>query len=103
MGGMKRIGESLPNLRGARPGAAESSSRAVPEALPTTWIERLFEVMLTHYGKAFLDKWAVVSAEKLKAMWAEKLAGLSSAELKRGVEALEECAFPPSQIGRAHV
>jgi len=53
-------------------------------------------VMLTHYGKAFLDKWAVVSAEKLKAMWAEKLAGLSSAELKRGVEALEECVFPPS-------
>jgi hypothetical protein len=52
--------------------------------------------MLTHYGKAFLDKWGVVSPEKLKTMWAEKLAGLSSAELKRGVEGLEECTFPPS-------
>lgn len=64
--------------------------------MPLTWVERLFEVMLTHYGKAFLDKWAVVSADRLKAQWAEKLAGLSSAELRRGVEALDECTFPPS-------
>lgn len=61
-----------------------------------TWMERLFDVMLTHYGKAFLDKWSVVSADKLKAVWAEKLAGLTSAELKRGVESLDECVFPPS-------
>ena len=52
--------------------------------------------MLTHYGKAFLDKWSVVSPEKLKAMWGEKLAGLTAEELKRGVEGLEECPFAPS-------
>ncbi len=73
-----------------------SSSRAEPAPLPTTWVERLFEVMLTHYGKAFLDKWAVVSPEKLKAMWAEKLGGLTRAEMARGVESLDQCAFPPS-------
>jgi hypothetical protein len=66
------------------------------QPLPAAWIERLFDLMLTTYGKHFVDQWAAAEPEKLKAHWAEKLAGYTAAEIKRGIDALDGLKFPPT-------
>lgn len=59
-------------------------------------MERLFELMLNHYGKRFLDQWANVDPEGLKQHWAQQLATLTEAELKRGISRLDQCTWPPT-------
>lgn len=66
------------------------------EALPTQWVTRIFDVMLATFGKKFIDQWVGVEPQKLQAHWAAKLAGFSSAELKRGVDALDKQTFCPT-------
>jgi cation transport regulator ChaB len=59
-------------------------------------VERLFEVLLHHYGKRFVDQWGQVDPQALKAHWAQQLGSLSEAELRRGLKRLDQCAWPPS-------
>ncbi len=66
------------------------------ETLPEAWIERIFDHMWATFGKKFVDQWAGVEPEKLKAHWAYKLSGFSTAELKRGVDALDKQTFCPT-------
>jgi len=73
-----------------------STSIDAPAVLPKAWIERLFERMAFTYGKKFSDQWGGVEVEGMKRFWAEKLAGYSGAELKRGVDALDTREWPPS-------
>ena len=73
-----------------------TTSLTSTEALPTTWVERIFDVMLATFGKKFIDQWVGVEPEKLQAHWAAKLAGYAPAELKRGIDALEKLTFAPT-------
>lgn len=66
------------------------------EALPTSWVERIFDQMWATFGKKFVDQWGGIEPEKLKSHWAVKLASLTPAELKRGVDALEKQTFCPT-------
>ena len=52
--------------------------------------------MLHHYGKRFLDQWANVEPDALKAHWAQQLATLNELELKRGLQRLDQCTWPPT-------
>lgn len=72
-----------------------ATSRPV-EPLPIEWIERLFERMLTYYGKRFVDQWADAPPELLKKRWAEGLATYSVDEIKRGLMRLDQCTWPPT-------
>lgn len=73
-----------------------TTSLTSTDALPQSWVERIFDVMLATFGKKFIDQWVGVDPEKLQAHWAAKLAGFSTAELKRGVDALEKQTFCPT-------
>ena len=66
------------------------------EPLPTEWVTRLFDRMLTCFGKRFTDQWASPDPDKLVGYWAERLGGYSAAELKRGVDAMEQMDYPPT-------
>lgn len=65
-------------------------------ALPESWIEKLFDKMLLDYGKKFVDQWAGPDPSKLIAHWSRELAGYSGPELKRGHDALATRDWPPS-------
>lgn len=73
------------------------TSQAIPSALPNAWINRLFDRFLTMYGRQWLDLWAGVPLEAVKATWAEDLAAFDADTLRK---ALEHCRsnnkFPPS-------
>ncbi len=75
--------------------STSSTSSDAPIPLPSAWVERLFDVMLSTFGKKFVDQWANADPEKLKAHWGLKLAGYSAAEIKRGVDALDALGWPP--------
>lgn len=77
--------------------ALSTSTETWPEqALPKHWIESLFSKMLFEYGKKFSDQWGGADPEGLKLHWAQRLAGLSNDELKRGVAALSGREWPPT-------
>lgn len=56
----------------------------------------MFAVMATHYGARFADAWRGIDPVEMKAAWAAKLAEFSPEQLKRGIESLEQCKFPPT-------
>lgn len=66
------------------------------DALPRKWVERLFECMELAYGRRFREQWGEARPEAMQRYWATKLHGLTAAEIKHGVDALESCDWPPS-------
>jgi hypothetical protein len=72
------------------------NSSTLTDALPETWIEKLFDKMLLDYGKKFIDQWSGADTDKLIAHWSRELAGYSGLELKRGYDALATRDWPPS-------
>lgn len=64
--------------------------------LPQTWVERIFQVMAGAYGARFADAWQGADPAAVKAVWARKLGTLTSAQIKRGIESLDQCKFPPT-------
>lgn len=66
------------------------------EALPVSWIERMFDRMLLNYGKKFTDQWGGADPDKLIAHWAAEMASYSPQEIKRGLDALELRDWPPT-------
>lgn len=66
------------------------------QALPTSWIERMFDRMLLNYGKKFTDQWGGADPDKLIAHWAAEMASYSPQEIKRGLDALELRDWPPT-------
>jgi len=65
-------------------------------ALPQTWVERIFEVMAASYGARFADAWRGTDPHTVKAVWARKLGALTPDQIRRGLESLEQCKFPPT-------
>jgi hypothetical protein len=67
-------------------------------ALPDRWIERIFERMEGLYGTQFQAKWQDCNLPRVKALWAEKLAGFATMPdcIRSALEALDERPFPPN-------
>jgi hypothetical protein len=66
------------------------------EPLPMKWVERIFAELGALYGSKFVDQWGSQDPATLKAFWAQKLAGLSGDELRRGLTACEQRDWPPT-------
>jgi hypothetical protein len=73
-----------------------TESSTSTNALPETWVERLFQRMLLDYGKKFSDQWGGADTDALIAHWSRELSGYSGAELKRGLDALSTRDWPPT-------
>lgn len=75
-----------------------ATSPAKPPALPERWIEGLFDRMAAMYGSKFADLWRGTEPAKVRAMWAEKLAGFADQPkaIKAALDALDERPFPPT-------
>lgn len=77
---------------------ASVTSPARPGALPDAWIGRIFGRFEDFYGARFLDAWRGTDLARVKATWAEKLAGFSDQPERIGfaLNALEHHPFPPT-------
>jgi hypothetical protein len=73
-----------------------NATRATSTALPSEWIERLFERLSARYGNKFAAMWAGISPEAIKREWAEGLAGFSREELVEGMRASLDREWPPN-------
>ena len=69
-----------------------------PSVLPDAWIARIFDHMAALYGSKFADLWRGTEPDKVRAMWADKLAGFADKPLaiKQALSALDERPFPPT-------
>lgn len=45
-------------------------------SLPSPWVEKIFTKLTLVYGRSFLDRWAGLDVDAVKADWAHELAGL---------------------------
>ena len=70
-------------------------------AIPDSWVEKLFERMVGLYGNKFLDMWGKTDLLQVKAIWAQELGKLSRDEIAKGANALinqEWCPTLPQFI-----
>lgn len=65
-------------------------------AIPSAWIERLFERLSGYYGSKFGDLWRGCDLESVKRTWADAMAEYSAQEIKRGIDACLRRVFPPT-------
>lgn len=65
-------------------------------ALPSEWIDRLWQRFLLMYGNKFTDMWRDLDPDAVKRAWAEDLAGYRGDELKRGLEWCKTQKWPPT-------
>lgn len=65
-------------------------------ALPSAWIDRLWQRFLMMYGNKFADMWRDLDPNAVKRAWAEDLHGYTADELKRGLEWSRTQAWPPT-------
>jgi hypothetical protein len=70
------------------------SEKADP--LPTEWVEALFKKIAARYGSLFADRFGAVPHKLLVEEWGSELAGYTGAEIKRGLDGLRGCKFPPT-------
>lgn len=71
-------------------------SSTLIDALPDSWIERMFDKMMLDYGKKFVDQWSGADPDKLIAHWAVEMASYTGQEIKRGLAAMAAKDWPPS-------
>lgn len=71
-----------------------STSR--PPPIRRSVIVKLQEHMRYSYGKKFTDQWDATKPELWVSFWCEQLAGLTDAEIARGVAALSGRDWPPT-------
>lgn len=69
-------------------------STARPSALPDAWIDRLFMRFAVLYGKHWLDMWAGIPMEQVKAAWASELASVPAERFGPALQAVGK--FPPT-------
>lgn len=60
------------------------------------WVDRLFARLSASYGARFSDMWGGVELAVVKAVWADDLADLTTAEVARGVAQCRLARFPPT-------
>jgi len=65
-------------------------------ALPSAWIDRIWQRFLMMYGNKFADMWRDLDPNAVKRAWAEDLNGYSADEIKRGLEWCKTQSWPPT-------
>jgi hypothetical protein len=65
-------------------------------AIPIRWVEDLFARLAAILGGAMSNVYASADPERVKAEWAEALAGFSADEVKRGLAACRTRKFAPN-------
>jgi hypothetical protein len=78
------------------PHASSADAVAAPGAVPTPWVERLFERLRAILGPRMADLFAGAPAADVKREWAEALAGFTGDEIRRGIEETRTRKFPPN-------
>ena len=75
------------------------TSRPSPPASPERGIDRLFDELLSMYGKHWVDLWLDIDVEAVKASWTAALHGLDGECIRLALNALrtEGKPFPPTQ------
>jgi hypothetical protein len=63
--------------------------------IPTRWVEDLFERLAAILGASMSNVYASANPDRVKAEWAEALAGFSADEVKRGLAATRTRKFAP--------
>ena len=64
--------------------------------VPTRWVEYLFARLAAILGGSMSNVYASADPARVKAEWAEALAGFSAEEVKRGLEATRTRKFAPN-------
>jgi hypothetical protein len=64
--------------------------------LPMSVVNRIIFRLKTLYGSKFVDAWDCVTPAEMAKAWAEGLAGMSTDELKRGIDECMKRPFPPT-------
>jgi hypothetical protein len=74
-----------------------TQSTAPQNALPSAWVDRLFERFAAMYGKHWFDQWSDVPMADVKDAWQTDLAAFTGEQIRR---ALDHCkthnTFPPT-------
>jgi hypothetical protein len=74
-----------------------ATSPDTPNALPSAWIDRLFERFAAMYGKHWFDLWADVPMADVKAAWRADLAKVDGEQIRKALEHCKaQCKFPPT-------
>lgn len=71
------------------------TSETLP-ALPSAWIDRIWQRFFMMYGNKFADMWRGLEPDAVKRAWAEDLAGYSAEEIKRGIDWCKSQDWPPT-------
>jgi hypothetical protein len=75
------------------PAIANETSRV----LPIAWIDRLFERFAMMYGRHWLDQWAGLDIDDVKASWSADLAFASGEQVRKALDHCKtQCKFPPT-------
>lgn len=61
-----------------------------------TFVKALFETMYLNFGKKFTDQWGGIDTDKMEDHWCIQLTGYTPREFKRGLNAMDKLAWPPS-------
>jgi hypothetical protein len=78
-------------------GTRSETSPPKSGALPSAWVDRLFERFHAMYGKHWLDLWADVPLDAVKAVWREDLAGFSGEQIRKALDHCKANAkYPPT-------
>jgi hypothetical protein len=64
--------------------------------VPTRWVEDLFARLAAIFGGSMSNVYASADPDRVKAEWAEALAGFSAEEVKRGLAATRTRKFAPN-------
>lgn len=76
---------------------ALASPNETSPLLPSAWIDRLFERFATMYGRHWLEQWAGLDIDEVKATWREDLAFADGAQMRKALDHCKAHAkFPPT-------
>lgn len=80
------------------PRPTNATSPARPSSLPDSWIEKLFQKFEDFYGSKWADQFGAFPRERVKATWAEELAGFAAIPdaIKAALDAQKASMFPPT-------
>ena len=71
-------------------------ANATLPALPSEWIDRLWQRFMLMYGNKFADMWRDLDPVAVKHAWGEELYGYTADELKRGLAWCKTQTWPPT-------
>lgn len=93
---MQRISGFLTNSPGKPEGSGKTGEQSKSRPASLEGIEWLFSEFSHLYGARFVRMWEEVEPARMKATWAEALAGFSVREVHQGLAACREKPWPPT-------